>query len=237
MDDDASAGVPEWVVTYGDMMSLLLTFFIMLVSLSEIVADQKYRAIMEALQRYIGYRTSPKAPPGKRFPLNSLMQTLQTLGSPYREFEGYGGVRQEAPRGEEVRVFHTAQGMQVRVGEPIPFAPTAADLTPEALEQLEGIAEQTAGKPNKIEIIGHAAPDPLPKEAPVKDKLLLSYLRAHTVLLYLKNHGVDEIRLRIRAAGDTEPLPETGDEHSRRHDRVEIHILDKFADHYQGPRE
>ncbi|MBL4886213.1 MAG: flagellar motor protein MotB, partial [Planctomycetaceae bacterium] len=36
MDDDEPPGVPEWVVTYGDMMSLLLTFFIMLVSLSEV---------------------------------------------------------------------------------------------------------------------------------------------------------------------------------------------------------
>ena len=46
MEDDGPPGVPEWVVTYGDMMSLLLTFFIMLVSLSEVVADQKYRAIL-----------------------------------------------------------------------------------------------------------------------------------------------------------------------------------------------
>ena len=35
-ENDSSPGVPEWVVTYGDMMSLLLTFFIMLVSLSEL---------------------------------------------------------------------------------------------------------------------------------------------------------------------------------------------------------
>ncbi|HID23354.1 MAG TPA: hypothetical protein EYP14_13280, partial [Planctomycetaceae bacterium] len=43
MADEDSGGVPEWVVTYGDMMSLLLTFFIMLVSLSEVVADKRYR--------------------------------------------------------------------------------------------------------------------------------------------------------------------------------------------------
>ena len=34
--EDEAPGVPEWVVTYGDMMSLLLTFFIMLVSMSEL---------------------------------------------------------------------------------------------------------------------------------------------------------------------------------------------------------
>ena len=34
--EEEQGGVPEWVVTYGDMMSLLLTFFIMLVSMSEL---------------------------------------------------------------------------------------------------------------------------------------------------------------------------------------------------------
>jgi chemotaxis protein MotB len=39
MEEDAPAGVPEWGVTFGDMMSRLLTFFIMLVSLSEISSE------------------------------------------------------------------------------------------------------------------------------------------------------------------------------------------------------
>ena len=39
IEEEPSAGVPEWVVTFGDMMSLLLTFFIMLVSMSEIRQD------------------------------------------------------------------------------------------------------------------------------------------------------------------------------------------------------
>jgi chemotaxis protein MotB len=37
MDDEPDEiSIPEWVVTFGDMMSLLLTFFILLVSISEI---------------------------------------------------------------------------------------------------------------------------------------------------------------------------------------------------------
>ncbi len=81
MADDEAPGVPEWVVTYGDMMSLLLTFFIMLVSLSEVVADEKYRAVMEALHRYLGYSMAPAAPAGKTYPLNSLVARRETLGS------------------------------------------------------------------------------------------------------------------------------------------------------------
>ncbi|MCA9240906.1 MAG: flagellar motor protein MotB, partial [Planctomycetales bacterium] len=33
VEEEPPPGIPEWVVTFGDMMSLLLTFFIMLVSM------------------------------------------------------------------------------------------------------------------------------------------------------------------------------------------------------------
>ena len=45
IEEDPPAGVPEWVVTYGDMMSLLLTFFIMLVSMSKIKEEGTMRAL------------------------------------------------------------------------------------------------------------------------------------------------------------------------------------------------
>ncbi len=50
-EDDPPPGVPEWVVTYGDMMSLLLTFFIMLVSMAEMKQDGKVRAALNALEQ------------------------------------------------------------------------------------------------------------------------------------------------------------------------------------------
>ena len=47
MEEEEQAGIPEWVVTFGDMMSLLLTFFIMLVSMSEIKEEKRYQAMVE----------------------------------------------------------------------------------------------------------------------------------------------------------------------------------------------
>ncbi len=52
-EEEAAPGVPEWLVTFGDMMSLLLTFFIMLFSMSEMKQEQKYQAVMEALHQMI----------------------------------------------------------------------------------------------------------------------------------------------------------------------------------------
>jgi hypothetical protein len=135
MEDDAPPPVPEWVVTYGDMMSLLLTFFIMLVSLSEVVADQKYRAILDALQQYLGYRTAPAAPEGQSFPLNSLLESLTALGSFTDRELGRGGVRTQGVEGTDYRVLRTREGISRVVGT-VPFDPGGTALTEAARVSL-----------------------------------------------------------------------------------------------------
>lgn len=237
MDDDGPPGVPEWVVTYGDMMSLLLTFFIMLVSLSEVQADKKYRAVLDALQRYIGYRNGPVAPPGQHFPLNGVIeQVAPMLGSFTNEDDGTGGVKTQAVEGDDLRVFRSREGLSRRVGEPVVFSPGDASLTDAVKGQLATIAELLAGKPNKIEIRAHAAPEPLPDGSPYRDKIALTYERTRNILLFLIQQGIEPDRLRITAASDVEPLPVTAEQLSVQMDRAEILIADVFVAEYVGPR-
>ncbi|NLF31949.1 MAG: MotB, partial [Planctomycetes bacterium] len=54
----APQGAPEWVLTYGDMMSLLLCFFIMIVAMSELKQDERFRKVVESVQREFGYSRS-----------------------------------------------------------------------------------------------------------------------------------------------------------------------------------
>ena len=239
MDDDASPGVPEWVVTYGDMMSLLLTFFIMLVSLSDVVAQEKYRAVLDSLQQYVGYRQGPIAPPGKNFPLNSALRQLDafSLSSFTDDDTGYGGIRTMAVEGKNVHVFRTREGTPAKVGEAVVFAPGETALSQVGQDRLQVIALELAGKPNKIEIRGHASADPLPEGSASANQCVISYERARVVLGYMVQLGIAPDRMRIVAASTTEPLPKTGDWQSQQNDRVEIRILDAFAETFVGPRE
>ena len=41
----AMRGAPSWTVTFGDLMSLLLTFFVMLFSISEVKQNKVYELI------------------------------------------------------------------------------------------------------------------------------------------------------------------------------------------------
>ena len=65
LEPEESIEIPEWVVTFGDMMSLLLTFFIMLVSMSEIKDEDRYQAMVESMvQRFGRDETLLSAVPG-----------------------------------------------------------------------------------------------------------------------------------------------------------------------------
>ena len=51
--DDEGGGAPAWMVTYGDLMSLLLTFFVLLLSFSTVHEDE-FRKAMASLQGALG---------------------------------------------------------------------------------------------------------------------------------------------------------------------------------------
>lgn len=240
MDDDAPPSVPEWVVTYGDMMSLLLTFFIMLVSLSEVVADQKYRAILQALQNYGAYSSGAAAPPGKNFPANSLIEKLETLGSFTNEEDGRGGVKRPGVEGDSLRVKRMREGAPQLVGEPILFEAGEARIRPSQENNLLLIVAELAGKPNKISLRGHVGSPPGGEADTVEEfrrKMILSYERGRAVWSFLLREGIAEDRMRITAVGDAEPGEPSADQTALHPDRVEVIILDTFAEEFIGPQD
>ncbi len=85
-DEPEEMGIPEWVVTFGDMMSLLLTFFIMLVSLSEIKEEETYQALVDSMQRQFGYaRTLDALTPGDSRARTTAYKVLATTGRAKRK--------------------------------------------------------------------------------------------------------------------------------------------------------
>jgi chemotaxis protein MotB len=241
MEDDAPPGVPEWVVTYGDMMSLLLTFFIMLVSMSEVKANEKYRAVVEALAKHLGYPTAAESPAGDNFPMNSLIEKLQSLGSHLDDGRGHGGVRRQSLDGEDMRVFRNREANLIATGS-ITFEPGRAELSPQAIAKLNEIAAQIAGKPNKIDVRGFA---PEVDEPPTNEDAAtaaagqnavaaarrLAYQRSRAVLLALEEREIRHDRLRITA----ETLRPSG-EPAESPDRVDVFALDQFSGELVGPR-
>lgn len=236
-DDDAPPGVPEWVVTYGDMMSLLLTFFIMLVSMSEVKADKKFREVLESLQQHLGYRSGPRVPPGPRYPLNSIVEQLKTLGSFKDDPTGKGGVKSpETVNGPDTRITMRPLGDPIPAGPVLLFEPGSTRLDEASRRTIRQITAAVAGKPNKIEIRSHCAPG-IAVTRQFNDSWELTFARGRAVFELLSQAGVDRDRVRIVACGEFQPPADSRNLRNLQADRVEVVMLDTYATDYIGPRE
>ncbi|WP_164101079.1 OmpA/MotB family protein [Candidatus Laterigemmans baculatus] len=230
--EDEPILIPEWVVTFGDMMSLLLTFFIMLVSLSEIKEEEQYQALVESMRRQFGYANSQQSlAPGDSRPRATEFQVMATVGRAKQKDLASGGVPEKAPHGEEQHVRIIRPGRQTAVGTVVFFDAGATELDPAATRALAALAERLRGKPQKIEVRGHTTPEVAARALHVTDPMDMAYARCGAVMRYLvEEQQIEPHRFRLSTAGDHEPMFREGDpEKASKNSRVEVFLLDETS--------
>lgn len=231
VEEEQEAGVPEWVVTFGDMMSLLLTFFIMLFSMSEVREEERYQAVLEALRQQFGYDSTRNfSVPGKvTKPRNSELSKRSSLGRARRANTMNGGDRVKAPVGEHPRVMIIRHGNRPTLGGVVYFESLSADLTEASIEQLKDIARTIGGKMQRIDIRGHTTNQRQPNSSPFKDNWDLAYARARNVSNYLEKIGIDPKRIRVSVSAGNEPIDTDVSSNFRKNARVEISVLNELT--------
>lgn len=229
IEEDPPPGVAEWVVTFGDMMSLLLTFFIMLVSMSELKEEERFQAMLESMRRQFGHDSAMSAVlPGQSHANSNLAYIAPSQSRSMRKNLQDGGNDVPAVTGDHKRVQTVRHGRNSTTGGVIYFDELSSELTEEAKKALRTIAQQVAGKPQKLEVRGHASRRPVNQGENVRDHWDLAYNRCYNVMNYLIELGIDPARIRLGSAGSNEPSDLGLDpEDRKRNARVEVLIWDE----------
>ncbi len=197
-------GIPEWVVTYGDMMSLLLCFFILLSAFSELKKPREYQKVIESIKEALGIDGGLGMIHTLQNPQNSMINHLTEHAKMAGDVAARSDVNEQSISGRDQTVRTIREGNRWAVGGPIPFAPASSELSRSAKEQLARIAEQIRGQTRKVEIKGHAWG--LEDKASGLDYRDLAYQRARAVARYLeKECQVRPELLSIVSAGNSEP--------------------------------
>ena len=233
---DAPRGAPEWLVTYGDAMTLLLCFFVIIVSMSEVKKDQRFQQVMESLRRaFGGYHGSVGSVPLQSPTANTLLAKLRELDIP-RLTKNKGDSNDEGIYGKKFRVTNVRDGLEVVVGGIITFDRFSAVLKSEGRDLIAQTAERIRGYNTKILVRGHTTREPLPRDSLYQDIRDLSYARARSVADELERNGVRRVRLVPVAVGDAEPLVRQAYTEERRaiNRRVEILVTEDLIDDYAG---
>ncbi|MHC5109870.1 MAG: OmpA/MotB family protein [Planctomycetota bacterium] len=230
------AGAPEWMVTYGDAMTLLLCFFVIIVSMSEIKSDQKFQQVVESLRAaFGGFQGAPGAVPTQNVPNNVLIQRLMELEVPIHTNK-LGDSSEEGIHGKKIRVTNVREGIEVVVGGLVAFDRFSATLKPEARELLAETASRIRGYNTKILIRGHATREALPTDSRYRDARDLSYARAKAAADELALQGVRRERLVLVAVGNNEPIARQAYTEQRRalNRRVEILVTEDLVNDFAG---
>ena len=223
--EEVEEGAPLWVLTFGDMMSLLLTFFILLFSMSTI-NPKKFADVMGAIQTILGAGQSPIVSPTQVTP-KEVMRKLKNITDLVKE----GGSKDEAVEGSRVFVETVREGLKITIGGRPIFDEGKAEIRPDALRVMKTLRNIVAGYRNKIRILGHtsgAAADRLPRS---NGKWQLGHARAMAVLLYLQQQDVHPARLEAATAAQYQPAVSEGDGGpgaARQNRRVELIVTEEL---------
>ena len=233
--DDEAPGVPEWVVTFGDMMSLLLTFFILLYSMSEIKTEES-QAMIESMRKQFGHdRSIASMVPGRIQSANSRSQRVASMGRARRADTMNGGDKVKAPVGENPRVTAIRQGAETSIGNRIYYLEGAAEMLDAEENKIAEIAREIQDKPQIVEVRGHTTARPLGDDSPYRNHEDLAYNRAFQVRQRLIRLGIDKRRIRLTVAGANEPLHIGHDpEKLKENARVEVYLVAGTSRSLQG---
>ncbi len=196
-------GAPEWVLTYGDMMSLLLTFFIMLYAMSTL-EEVKVATVAESFSQQFGSAAQSIPVPGDQPPANSNRRELKSTGRAKRKDTFMGGNPVLAPKGDYASVRSVRPKREKIVGGIVYFGLGLYELDDVAKQDIRTIADQLRGTPYKILVKGHTSIEP---GIFANNLYVLAFNRAMEVRNELIRLGVDGKLIRVEAVGPNEPVP------------------------------
>ena len=224
----------EWLGTYSDCVTLLMTFFVLLYSMST-VDVQKVQAISEAFSimsgksadsilQYDMYQGSQPVLGGESKVENTIEQSEHLdEKTMYEEIKEYVEQNQ---LNSTIDVAQDKNGVVLQLRDNILFDSAKANLTDGSKEVLDKINTLISTMPNSIQIEGHTDNVPI-SNSQYEDNLELSSARAASVVRYFtQEKGQLPSRFSAVGCGESRPkLENTTEENKAQNRRVNILIV------------
>ncbi len=229
-EEDKELSSPAWMVTYGDMMTLILCFFVLLFSFSS-VDTARFQEVMEALQARMGIldggRTFTPAPV-----IDSGLHSELYSRNHYDTHE-FRGIILELEKyisaehlESEISVSEDERGLTIRMTGKVLYDIGKADLKPAGIDALTKIASFLENINNDINVEGHTDNWPISNEE-FPNNWVLSTVRATNVIQFFEQSTkISPQRLSASGYAEHRPLvPNDTIENRALNRRVDIVVL------------
>ena len=226
-------GAPPWIVTFADLTTLMLTFFVLMLSFAN-MDIVKFKEFMGSAQEAFGVTRTEQGD----FQAVERSGTIAELLGKKKEILDKAGRERQAVAEliydaayrsglmRNVQIFYGKKGeISVKVDGSVMFSPGSAVLDARVKPFLEGIAKIMLSFNFNLLIEGHT------DNVPIKTKKFpsnweLSTVRATTVLRKLAAAGVPQDRLAAVGYADRRPLRDNNTAENRAFNRrVEFRFI------------
>lgn len=240
LDEEAESsceeGSPAWMATFSDMATLLLTFFVLMLSFANMDV-RNFKQAMGSVRNAMGVQfkingdleglttslleLSP-VQSGDYIPLDDLIRRAADEVKQYVKGHGFEGA---------VEVEASPMGVVLRARNSVLFETGSDELLVEGAPILDLIADLFRRFVGDLSIQGHTDSVPI-RSARFPSNWELSTSRATAVLRYLRDEReVDVARLHVAGYADTRPIAEGDSDEARgRNRRVEFQFLFPLRD-------
>jgi len=220
-DEDEDLG--RWLLTYADLITLLLAFFIVMYSMSQLDA-KRFGKVTEALQGAL--RGGDSVMRSKDSDNTKTGHGLLNIGN-LRMIQKYVEEKfKTLGKRDVIETELTERGLVVHIMDQALFNEGSANLQSKARTILDLISETITLLPNHIRVEGHT--DDKPINTPVyPSNWELSSARATEVVRYFtNNHAIPPHKISALGYGEYRPvMPNNSIENRARNRRVDIVIL------------
>lgn len=218
------------MATFADMMSLLLTFFVLLLSFAEMDVE-KFKDALGSINSALGFTSGgtgmlqhTTSPTSFEKPMTTSVSQPQTpisnnetITKELNEIVSSYGLQ------DDVEIKSSERGVILRVRGKLFFNPGTATLRYESQPVLDKIAELMKQHTSKVSIEGHTDNIPI-SGGTYSNNWELSTARAYSTLKFLQeNEDVNVKNINIAGFGDTHPIaPNDTPEGRAKNRRVEF---------------
>ena len=218
----------EWLTTYGDMITLMLCFFVMLYNPTE--ADPVQMAMMTASLQTDSVSGGMSATSGRLADLGNSINSLPSL----EKGKNLGTAKKKAvslfaPDRKSTRITITSdeRGLVITLAADAFFAENSAEETRDTLLRIAQFLSMPELAGRKFRIEGHTD-STTADSTKWPSNWELSSARAVNVLHYLSDFGIDESQFSVAGYADNQPRHSNDTPDGRAYNRrVDIIILDE----------
>ena len=220
-------GLPPWMATFADMVTLLLCFFVLLLSFTNQDATN-FRMLMGSIQEALGVQYDDSSALSVPYADTTFKERQSVRDN--RQIVELGAVLKKAILAKDLthmaKVSTDKSGVMLRLSSQVLFDKGSVELTPEAQKALQVVIDSMDKTNFNLVIRGHTDGD-TPESSLFDSNWALSAARAARCLRYILEHSnIPATRMKAVGYGSAKPLvPSTSEENRRANRRVEFFYL------------